>query len=177
MLRFLCVAVTAGLLFSAEKLSSHRELDRFIEFCQKARRRARLAVEYKTEKWMAEIERAMTPQTPAVKFPSPEKWKELTEGASARLLRIIAEERDCEWRKEIEKKLREILPPLDFESLQLLQKLAGVNIVLDSEILKSGEPTVILEVKDMSFRSALDWICQLYDLKYNLINHAIYITP
>lgn len=85
------------------------------------------------------------------------------------------------WEVRIQKILDEKLVQFEFDdaplddALGLLSSLAGINIVLDTD-LKAARPPVSLRVDKMPLRTALDYIVVLAGQKYVVENDAVYVA-
>ncbi|MCY3020317.1 MAG: hypothetical protein NTW87_14965 [Planctomycetota bacterium] len=87
------------------------------------------------------------------------------------------------WKAEIAKKLEGkvsfefVDTPLE-EALSFLNSVTKVKIVIDPRAAADGanKTPINLKVKDMSVKLALEWICKLGNLKYELQNQAVFVT-
>ncbi|MCY3020316.1 MAG: hypothetical protein NTW87_14960 [Planctomycetota bacterium] len=110
--------------------------------------------------------------TPTVKAPAP-AWP----------VPVPAKAEDEPWKAEIAKKLERkvtfefVDTPLE-EALSFLRTLVAVNLILDPRAVVEHRNTmpVTLRVQDMGVGLALQWVCKLADLKYELRENAIFVT-
>jgi len=106
-------------------------------------------------------------------------WPEIDARRGAPV-RGLAEE-DEEWRKNINAQLEQEVT-LDFqdndlvETINFLQRITGVNIVIDPEVIAAAPPPVTLKVDAMKLRNVLDFIMRLTSLNYVLRDEAIFIS-
>lgn len=86
------------------------------------------------------------------------------------------------WELRLREKLGSQKISFDFvetplpDVLAFLSSLTDVTIILDPDAIRDGAPTVTLRVNEMTLERALNWICKLASLKYNLKNEAIYVA-
>ncbi len=106
-------------------------------------------------------------------------WPEIDARRGAPV-RGLADE-DEEWRKNINAQLEQEVT-LDFqdndlvETINFLQRITGVNIVIDPEVIAAAPPPVTLKVDAMKLRNVLDFIMRLTSLNYVLRDEAIFIS-
>lgn len=65
--------------------------------------------------------------------------------------------------------------PLE-DAVELLREITNINIVVDPDVYKQNPPPISLSLKNVKVKVALDWICKLADVKYKLMDNAVYIT-
>lgn len=86
-----------------------------------------------------------------------------------------------EWRKNIQSQLEQkVTVTFDgkdlVETVDFLQKLTGVNIILDQAVIAGNPPVVNLRVTDMQLKFVLDYIMTSTSLNYTLRDEAIFIS-
>ncbi len=62
------------------------------------------------------------------------------------------------------------------DAIHLLREITKINIVVDPDVYKQNPPPISLSLKNVKVKVALDWICKLADVKYKLVDSAVYIT-
>ena len=121
-----------------------------------------------------------SPQNQLVHMP-----REIFEAVQARTVPVVfgGESSGPEpWELRLREKLASQKISFDFvetplpDVLAFLSSLTDVTIILDPDAIRDGAPTVTLRVNEMTLERALNWICKLASLKYNLKNEAIYVA-
>ncbi|MFW5828678.1 MAG: hypothetical protein ACOCXA_00310 [Planctomycetota bacterium] len=125
-----------------------------------------------------EIREAMLPQFETVVYS--EDWHEID-----RMRSTPSSDRNGEgesWRDEVRQELRQQLT-LEFvdaeisDVVEFLQQNTGVNIVLDPEVVASGDvPPITMQVDNIRMENALEFIMTLTGLRYVLRDEALYIS-
>jgi len=111
----------------------------------------------------------------------PDNWEEINRTRSA--ASEIKKEEVPEWQKLILAKMeRKINITFNDETLtdaiDGLRDLIGVTIIVDPESADSVQNTITLDLKNMTFRTALEWVLRIAGLAWTLQDEAIYIaTP
>ena len=109
----------------------------------------------------------------------PENWDEIDRMRSAAAQ--VSDEEIPEWKKLIIAKMQRKISvnfvdtPLA-EVVETLRKFIGVSIIIHTESLESVAETITLDLKDMTFKTALEWVLQMVGLNWTLYNEAIFIA-
>ncbi len=123
------------------------------------------------------IRAAMLPQLEIVNY-SPD-WYIIDRTRTAPTQGIEGENE--EWRKNIlsqlEQKVTVNFDGKDLvETVDFLQRITGVNIILDPAVIAGSPPLVNLKVADMQLKFVLDYIMRSTSLNYTLRDEAIFIS-
>jgi len=174
-----------AILLFEQVLKINRAEDRAHELLLKCRRERHVYLRQITaDRWDEEhkllsefIRTSMLPQLELLVYSH--DWPEIDARRSAPV-RGLHEEQE-EWRKKIVDQLDQEVT-LDFQDHDLpdvvnfLQKITGVNFVLDPAVIAAGTPPVTLRVEAMKLRYVLDFIMKLTNLSYTVRNQAIFIS-
>ncbi|MBM4038497.1 MAG: hypothetical protein FJ290_08280 [Planctomycetes bacterium] len=138
--------------------------------------RARAA---ETERWARDLAAQTVPQNGLLAI-SPQRLEELrTRKGDAWFEsgRLEPEPWEARIREALERKISFdfIETPLS-DVVAFLGSLTEASMVLDTEAVKEGMPTVSLRVQDMRLEAALNWLCKLVGLRYALRDEAIFIS-
>ncbi len=138
--------------------------------------RARAA---ETERWAQEVTAQTVPQNDLIAL-SPQRREELRTRKGDALFESGRREPEA-WETRIRAALERrisfdfIETPLP-DVVSFLGSLTEASMVLDTEALKDGMPTVSLRVQDMRLEAALNWLCKLVGLRYALRDEAIFLS-
>ena len=125
-----------------------------------------------------DIRSSMLPQLEIVKYST--DWPELDARRSAPSRGAESEQNEA-WRKVINDQLEQEIH-VEFSETDLadvvafLQKVTGVNIIVDPAVAQATPPPVTLNVDKMTLKQVLDTIMRLTNLHYALRDEAIYIS-
>ncbi|MBA2479073.1 MAG: hypothetical protein H0V44_00290 [Planctomycetes bacterium] len=174
-----------AILLCEQILKINRAEDRASSLLVKCRRERHVYLRQMTaDRWDEEhkllseqIRTAMLPQMEIIKYSA--DWAELDARRTAPVHGL--EEEHETWRKAINDQLEQEVT-LDFQDTDLidviafLQKVTGVNIVLDPQVTAASPPPVTLKVDHMKLRFVLDFIMKYCGLSFVLRNEAIFIS-
>jgi hypothetical protein len=121
---------------------------------------------------------ALAPQSvEAVEAAGPGKAPVIVDGSE-----VLRRSERPDWAKALQKMLKKrvdfkfVDTPLS-EAVYFLQTLTKVTMVLDPNAVEErGNTPITLEASDMRLDLALDWILKLADLKYVLVDEALFIS-
>lgn len=195
-----------AMLARAERARERRDFDEAILLCEqvlkinRAEERASLLLarcrrerhvyvrQITADRWEEEhkllseqIRTAMLPQLEIVKYSA--EWPELDARRSAPVRGTGGEDsQDKAWEKAIAEKLDAEVHVEFSESdltdvVSFLQKVSGVNIVIDPAVMSGGQQTPVTLTEDhVKLRQVLDTIMSLTNLHYVLKDEAVFIS-
>jgi tetratricopeptide (TPR) repeat protein len=175
-----------AILLCEQVLKINRAEERASELLARCRRERHIYLRQITaDRWDEEhrllseqIRTAMLPQLELVKYSS--DWPELDARRTAPVNGTGSDQTDT-WRKSIEDQLEQEIH-VEFSETDLpdvvsfLQKVTGVNIVLDPAVINTTPPPVTLTVDHIKLKYVLDTIMKITSLSYVLKDEAIYIS-
>ncbi|MBA3707450.1 MAG: hypothetical protein H0W83_01365 [Planctomycetes bacterium] len=176
-----------AILLCEQILKINRAEDRASSLLVKCRRERHVYLRQMTaDRWDEEhkllseqIRTAMLPQLEIIKYTA--DWADLDARRGAPVHGLDENENDKVWQKAINDQLEQEVT-LDFSETDLvdvvafLQKVTGVNIVLDPQVTAASPPPVNFKVDHMKLRFVLDYIMRNCGLSYVLRNEAIFIS-